>query len=159
MPGTFSPQPRVSDPDMHHDTCMTHVPWWMSGSLTSDFLWSRWRGKRFRYSRRMHNTQFYVSGKRPFLQLLSWYPTWKWATATDWKVGCQDSGPSKCLQGDMSCWCPCRVICKCVHAHAYVCMIYKTCMYFCRVRAYHCAYGVLRTCAELRNCAFFILEA
>ena len=26
MPGTFSPPPRVSDPDMHHGTCMTHVP-------------------------------------------------------------------------------------------------------------------------------------
>ena len=24
MPGTFSPQPRVSDPDMHHGTCVTH---------------------------------------------------------------------------------------------------------------------------------------
>ena len=24
----------VSDPDMHHDTCVTHVPWCMSGSLT-----------------------------------------------------------------------------------------------------------------------------
>ena len=25
MPGTFSPPPRVSDPDMHHGTCVTHV--------------------------------------------------------------------------------------------------------------------------------------
>ena len=24
----------VSDPGMHHDTCVTHVPWCMSGSLT-----------------------------------------------------------------------------------------------------------------------------
>ena len=24
----------VSDPDMHHGTCVTHVPWCMSGSLT-----------------------------------------------------------------------------------------------------------------------------
>ena len=39
MPGTFSPPPRVSDPDMHHGTCVTHVPWCMSGSLTSVFLW------------------------------------------------------------------------------------------------------------------------
>ena len=30
MPGTFSPPPRVSDPDMHHGTCVTHVPWCMS---------------------------------------------------------------------------------------------------------------------------------
>ena len=26
----------VSDPGMHHGTCVTHVPWWMSRSLTSD---------------------------------------------------------------------------------------------------------------------------
>ena len=24
----------ISDPDMHHDTCVTHMPWCMSGSLT-----------------------------------------------------------------------------------------------------------------------------
>ena len=65
IPGTFSPPPRVSDPDMHHGTCVTHVPWCMSGSLTSGFLWSRCRGKRSRHSRRMRNPQFYVSGKRP----------------------------------------------------------------------------------------------
>ena len=27
-------KPLVSDPDMHHGTCATHVPWCMSGSLT-----------------------------------------------------------------------------------------------------------------------------
>ena len=42
MPGTFSPSPRVRDPDMHHGTCVTHVPWCMPGSLTSGFLWN-WR--------------------------------------------------------------------------------------------------------------------
>ena len=63
MPGTFSPPPRVSDPDMHHGTCVTHVPWCMPGSLTSGFLWSRQRGKRSRHSRRMRNPQFYVSRK------------------------------------------------------------------------------------------------
>ena len=61
MPGTFSPPPRVSDPDMHHGTCMTCVPWW----LTIGFLWSRPRGKRSRHSRRMRNLQVYVTGKRP----------------------------------------------------------------------------------------------
>ena len=65
MPGTFSPTPRVSDPDMHRGTCVTHVPWCMPGSVTSGFLWSRWRGKRSRHSRRMRNPQLYVSGKRP----------------------------------------------------------------------------------------------
>ena len=65
MPGTFSPPPRLSDTDMHHDTCVTHVPWCMPGSLTSVFLWSQWRGKRSRHSRRMHKPQFCISGKRP----------------------------------------------------------------------------------------------
>ena len=65
MPGTFSPPPRVSDPDMHHGTCVKHVPWCIPGSLTSDFLWSRWRRKHSRHSRRMRNPQFYESRKRP----------------------------------------------------------------------------------------------
>ena len=65
MPGTFSPPPWVIDPYMYHGTCVTHVPWCMPGSLTNSFLWSRWRGKRSRHSRRMRNPQFYVSGKRP----------------------------------------------------------------------------------------------
>ena len=30
----FQRKPLVSDPDMHHGTCATHVPWCMSGSLT-----------------------------------------------------------------------------------------------------------------------------
>ena len=32
--GNISPPPLVSDPSMHHGTCVTHVPWRMSGSLT-----------------------------------------------------------------------------------------------------------------------------
>ena len=47
MPGTYSSLPRVSDPDLHHGTCVTHVPWCMPGSLTSGFLWSRRWGKTF----------------------------------------------------------------------------------------------------------------
>ena len=65
MPWTFSPLPLVSDPDMHHGACVTHASWCMPGSLTSSFLWSRWRGKRSRHSWRMHNLQFYVFGKGP----------------------------------------------------------------------------------------------
>ena len=30
----FQRKPLVSDPDMHHGTCVTHVPWCMSGSHT-----------------------------------------------------------------------------------------------------------------------------
>ena len=37
------PASGVSDPKMHHDTCVTHVPWCMSGSLTIGFFWSPWR--------------------------------------------------------------------------------------------------------------------
>ena len=45
--GNVFPSPQVSDPDMHHGTCVTHVPWCMPGSLTSGFLWSRRRGETF----------------------------------------------------------------------------------------------------------------
>ena len=30
----FQRKPLVGDPGMHHGTCVTHVPWCMSGSLT-----------------------------------------------------------------------------------------------------------------------------
>ena len=38
IPGTFSPSLRVSDPDMHHGMCVTHIPRCMPGSLTNGFL-------------------------------------------------------------------------------------------------------------------------
>ena len=69
--GTFSPPPRVSDPDMHYGTCVRHVPWCMPGSLTSGFC--RWRGKRSRHNRRLRNPQFYASGKRPTRKRLQIY--------------------------------------------------------------------------------------
>ena len=65
MPGTFSPPPRFSDPNMHRGTCLTHAPWCMPWSLTSGFLWSWRRGKCSRHFRPMRNPQFYVFGKRP----------------------------------------------------------------------------------------------
>ena len=77
MPGTFSPPPRVGDTDMHHDMCVTHVPWYMPGSLTSGFLRSRRQGKRSRHFRRMPNPQFYVSDKRP-MQPFSPASPWTW---------------------------------------------------------------------------------
>ena len=61
--GNVFPPQRVSNADMHHGTCVTHVPWCMPGLLASGFFWSPWRGKRSRHSWR--NPQFYVSGKRP----------------------------------------------------------------------------------------------
>ena len=64
MPGTFSPplfknKPPVSDPGMHHGTCVTHAVMFVAIAN------QQWRGKRSRNSRRMRNPQFYVSGKRP----------------------------------------------------------------------------------------------
>ena len=50
-----SPPPRVSDSDMHHGTCVTHLPWCMAGSLTGGFHWSLWREKRSRHSQHMRN--------------------------------------------------------------------------------------------------------
>ena len=57
-------KPLVSNPGMHHGTCVVHVPWCMSGSLTRGG-----RGKRTRHSRRMRDPQFYVSGKRPMVHI------------------------------------------------------------------------------------------
>ena len=63
--GKVSPPPRVSDPDMHHGTFVTHMSWCMPGSLTSGFLWSRWRGKRSWHSRCMHNLHFTYLARGP----------------------------------------------------------------------------------------------
>ena len=43
--GNIFPAPQVSDPDMHHGACVTHVPRCMPGSLISGFLWSWLRKK------------------------------------------------------------------------------------------------------------------
>ena len=78
MPETFSPPLQVNDPDMHHDTCVTHVPWWMTGSLTGSILWSWWRGKSSRYSLSRRNPQFYVSGKRLMGRFLHYCHILRW---------------------------------------------------------------------------------
>ena len=60
------PAMRVSNPGMHHGTCVMYVPWCMPGSLTSGFLWRRWRGKRSRHLHAQPTIFAYiVSGKRP----------------------------------------------------------------------------------------------
>ena len=69
-PGTFSSPPWLSDPDMHHGTCVMHVPWCLPGSLNSGLLWSLWRGKRSRHSWCMRNPNFYVSRKRPMSDMV-----------------------------------------------------------------------------------------
>ena len=72
--GNVLPAIAGSDPDMHHGTCVTHVPWCMLESLMSGFLWSWWRGKRSRHSWPMHNLQIYVSSKRPMANTKSRTP-------------------------------------------------------------------------------------
>ena len=72
MPGTFSPPARVSDPDMHHGKCVTHVALCMPWSPSSAFLWSLWWGKCSRHSWRMRIPQFRVSDKRPVQHSYSW---------------------------------------------------------------------------------------
>ena len=52
-------KPLISDPGMHHGTCVTHVPWCMSGSLT------RGGGKTFPAFPAHAHPRFDVSGKRP----------------------------------------------------------------------------------------------
>ena len=50
-------KPLVCDPGMHHGTCVTHMPWCMSGS--------RWRVKRSRHSRRMRTRNFPYLARGP----------------------------------------------------------------------------------------------
>ena len=53
----------VSDHGMHHGTCVTHVPWCMSGSLTCG------DGKTFPAFPAHAHPQFCVSGKRPICRI------------------------------------------------------------------------------------------
>ena len=58
--GNVSPPPRVSALNVHHGTCVTHVPGCMPGSLSSSILWSRWRGKRSGRMRNPHRNFTYL---------------------------------------------------------------------------------------------------
>ena len=53
-------KPLVSDPSMHHITCVTK-PAVMHVGIANP----RWWGKRSRHSRRMRDPQYYQSGNRP----------------------------------------------------------------------------------------------
>ena len=57
-------KPLVSDPGMHHGTCVTHVPWCMSESLT------RGGGKTFPVFPAHAHPQIYVSGNRPMFHAI-----------------------------------------------------------------------------------------
>ena len=75
IPGTFSRhrlqrKPLVNDPSMHHGTCVTHVPWYILGSLT--------RGGEENVSGipgACATLNFTFRTRGPFLQHPSWYPS------------------------------------------------------------------------------------
>ena len=81
-------------------TSITAPAWRMLGSLTSCCLWSRWRGKCPRHSRRMRNLHFFVCGKRSMVIIYlsqqhsihhapswesEWYITEKWTALSTTK--------------------------------------------------------------------------
>ena len=57
-------KPLVSDPSMHHGTCV-----YARAVMHAGIANLRWWGKRSRHSRRLRNPQFYVSGKRPMIPM------------------------------------------------------------------------------------------
>ena len=62
-------QPLVSDPGMHHGTCVTHVPWCMSGSL------ARGGGENVPgIPGACANRNFTYLTWGPSLRAMSWYP-------------------------------------------------------------------------------------
>ena len=75
IPERFPRHRWLSDPDMHHGTYVTHVPWCMPGSLTSSFIWSRRCGETFPAFLAHAQPTFYVSGKRPMETLSAQYWT------------------------------------------------------------------------------------
>ena len=127
MARMFFPPPRVSVLDMHDGTCVKHVPWCMPGSLTSGFLWSRWRGKRPEHPRRMCNPQFYATGYKPNSGRQKWNPAliqgglcqrpvgWRSTTGRDASSDCcvywyVDAFPGFPSESDA--WAPCPPITK-----------------------------------------------
>ena len=85
-------KPSVSDPGMHHGTCVTHVPWCMSGSLT------RGAGKNvpgIPGSCATHNFAYLARGpchRTSPIGLLTWYPVMKSIESLQliWKFGSID---------------------------------------------------------------------
>ena len=68
--GNVSPSPQVSDPEMHHSTSTTHVPWYMTESPASGFLWSQWRGKGSRLSCACAARKFTYQVRGPLLETM-----------------------------------------------------------------------------------------
>ena len=70
-------KPLVSNPGMHHGTCVTHMPWCMLGSLP------RGGGKKgSRHTWHIRNPQFYVLGMKPMC-LCMLNSLWKHKNSTE----------------------------------------------------------------------------
>ena len=76
----------------------------MQRSLISGFLWSRWRGKCSRHSRRMRNPQCYLSGKRLMDQADSVWTRQIWGI---WKLRPAYSPETPNLGQNLWCFVPC----------------------------------------------------
>ena len=63
----FKRKPLVSYPGMYHGTCVTHVSWYMSGSLTRGG-WENVIPGAFRHSWRMRNPQFTYLVRGPWVK-------------------------------------------------------------------------------------------
>ena len=74
----------VSDLGMHHGTRVTHVPWYLSWSLTRGGGGGRTRS---RHSQRMRNPQFYVSSTRP-MYTAAMYICVFMMTGNEWLICC-----------------------------------------------------------------------
>ena len=61
-----------SDPDMHHGTCVTHVSWCVLGSLTSGFIWCRWRGNVLGIPGACTTRKFTYLVKGPLSKIVPW---------------------------------------------------------------------------------------
>ena len=65
MPGSFSPPPTSKDTASWRSQHASRHVRYARAVMHVGIANPRWRGKRSRHSWRMHNPQFYVSGKRP----------------------------------------------------------------------------------------------
>ena len=86
-------------PDMHHGTCVTRVPWCMPISLTSDFLWSRWRGKRSLHPSvcTTHNFTYLVRG--PWMCFSKCVGTFGWLITSTLDDECFSFGNVRFIHG------------------------------------------------------------
>ena len=78
--GHGPPSKPMVDHQLGLRSTMAGLCWWMPGSVTNGFLWSRWCEKRSRHSRFMRKPQFCLSGKRPMAGLCWIRSGYVWST-------------------------------------------------------------------------------